>query len=674
MLSTLTSFLSTGPTAGSAIISIATHPWPTDSGDAWTLSRDRVLRVWKPKLGCVATKRLPQIPGRDITPVPSGAATPSVLMEPSYRTLIRIFTLDQQSDSFILVFLPTPSSSVNGGAFLLLNSQLLEIRSISCSSNSRHCHLQDFIVVEGQLYLLWDRQGQAMVEATTIDLDHDPDLHDIWDNASYAPEPELTPAYLEEILLTQGSLNDRFFEVTMRPGMFSALTLRTAMDQYTDACLSIPGPAPPQLMTSYGTLGENIAAVVGCTVRLNRDPRTGSMLYDSYWNALKRDWEGFIARCREIERGARWPLILGARGKGDIIVVERERVGELVPQDPTIYLCNALAHHDPNVDPQYVLLSLMWGLRSKLGLRVLRNLEDQMMELMHQETAFSLADIVKDQSLRCNFRGELDDGELSWIEGRLLGIGDLDEAINAVLNTLGGFDVKREDEEGDLAAIPLHSEWSKSLTASYLVTTINARYDLCICMVTLFYFISDDAWEKHGTLLAEVFAVFRGLTMLRLSARQPASSISHKAPVAETAAADDVVSLMRNMAVSKSQSLSSPNVSLLHRLLAHFGDNNYVLPGAAHHFIDATGLLRSISPARATSYEVGYCERLRVLGNHDVAREILSWLPRTPGITYVLARLWLNVGRADDAAFLLEKLAGSFGTLPFCYPNDSTQL
>jgi nuclear pore complex protein Nup160 len=114
------------------------------------------------------------------------------------------------------------------------------------------------------------------------------------------------------------------------------------------------------------------------------------------------------------------------------------------------------------------------------------------------------------------------------------------------------------------------------------------------------------------------------------------------------------------MNVSHSKTFAPPIYSLIHRLLAQSGDT-HGLPGAAHRFLDATGLLQSISPAHATKFEVVFCERLRQLGFYGATRELLSWLPRTPGGSYILARLWLNVGRADDAADLMEKLAASFG-------------
>src|SRR5262249_15637362 len=128
-----------------------------------------------------------------------------------------------------------------------------------------------------------------------------------------------------------GSLTGKFFEAIMRPGMFSTFTLRTALDQYIKAYTSILASLP--LPTTYPTLGENIATLVGYTVDLHQDRDTGALEYENYWNALKRDWEGFIARCREIERSARWPLALAWDESKGLIVIERERIGCLVPDD-----------------------------------------------------------------------------------------------------------------------------------------------------------------------------------------------------------------------------------------------------------------------------------------------------------------------------------------------------
>ncbi|KAJ7929169.1 nucleoporin Nup120/160-domain-containing protein [Mycena leptocephala] len=684
-LSSLTSFLPSlsAPSNGSEIISIATHQWPTDVGHVWTLSRDRNLRFWKAKIGCVATKTLSLLPGRETTPGPGGAAVPHILLGAEHQTLLRVFSTPTNEDHiYVLAFIPTPSSPTSGGSFQLLGTvadQFYDIGTIECSKHSTHCHLQDFMVIADVLYTLWDRQGQSMVERTVLNTSefNENNFRALpWQTSSYASEPELTPAYLEELLINPGSLTDKFFEAIMRPGMFSALTLRTAIEQYSDTCASLPGPPPPQLTTTYASVGENIAAVVGCTVNLNRDPHTGALQHANYWSALKRDWEGFIARCRELERSARWPLVLGAKGQGDIIVVERERVGSLVGEDLPVRLRRNL-EADRQVEAPHEIFGILWGLQTKLGAQFMLSLESRLLDIIHQESAFSFADIIQDQVLRVKFGETLDQGAKSWMTGRLQSIADIDAATRTALDVIGGFDsdVKREEDEVELLLPPPHSDWSRALTATYVTATVNARYDLCLSLATLLFFFSDQLNNWDPALLAEVFAVFRGIAILRFLTRQPAGDPSGSKPAAEDVAADDVIARLRNMQVSRSLRGShfSPTYSLIHRLLVQPADT-VGLPGSAHRFLDSTGLLQSISPANATKYEVIFCERLRALGYYETTSEIISCLPRTAGVTYVHARLWLNIGRADDAAYLMEKLAGAFGPDNALTPEDHEAL
>ncbi|TFK43307.1 nucleoporin Nup120/160-domain-containing protein [Crucibulum laeve] len=674
-LSSLTSFLPTlhgGNPNSAEIISMATHPWPTDIGHVWTLSRDRTLRLWKAKIGCVASKSLSLLSGgRESSPgsgMSGSGAKYQPLLDAAHQTLLRVFSIPSRDDRvYVVVFIPTPSASASGGSFRLIGThadQLYEIGAFESSRNSAHCHLQDFALVGTQLYTLWDRQGRSMVDRVDINFEDSGELRlhtSIWHTTSYIQEQELTPAFMEEQLLSPGSLTEKFFEAIMRPGVFSSLTLRTAIEQYTDACLSLPGSLPSPLTTTYNTIGENIAAVVGCTVTLNRDPQTGALQHANYWTALKRDWEGFLARCREVERSARWPLALGLHNSDEIIVVERERVGAAVKADLPTHLRRVIEKEQP-FDRQYDLLNILWTLRSKLGPQAMTNLENQVTDLMHQEIAFSFAEILKDQARRSQFRDSLDEGSASWLVGRLQSIEDLDAATRTALDIIGGFDmeVKREEEEVELLLPPSRSEWSTALTTAYITTSVDARYDLCLSLITLLFFLSEELGQWDASLLAEVFALFRGVAMLRYVASQPAGEITQPGLADDGYSADDVVSRMRNMNVSNGKKPDPRKLSLIHLLLAQSTDGNSP-PAAAHRFLDSTGLLQSISPAHATKFEVQFCERLRLLGFNEVAREVLSWLPRTPGATYVLARIWLNVGRADDASQLLQKLAGAFG-------------
>nr|GAT46227.1 predicted protein [Mycena chlorophos] len=678
-LSSLTSFLPTltsTPSSGAEIVSIATHNWPTDVGHVWTLSRDRNLRFWKAKIGCVATKLLSPVPGRELSP--GGTSTPHVLLEAERQTLLRVFSNPTNDDRiYVLAFIPTPSSGTSGGRFQLIGTdadQFQDIATIECSRHSAHCHLQDFMIIAEVLYTLWEHQGQSMVEKTVLNLEEllEGDSQPvIWQSSTYASEPELTPAYLDELLVTPGSLSGKFFEAIMRPGMFSALTLRTAIEQYSDACASLPGPLPSALQTTYATLGENIAAVVGCTVSLQRDPQTGALQHANYWSALKRDWEGFIARCRELERSARWPLVLGARAQGDIIVVERERVGSLVTEDVAIRLQRNL-HEDRLVDSSHAIFGVLWGLQSKLGTSFMLSLESRLLDIVHQESAFSFADIIQDQSTRVRFDEQLDEGAKAWMMGRLQTVDNLDEATKTALDVIGGFDsdVKREEDEVELLLPPPTSEWSRALIGAYVNVTINARYDLCLALLTLLFFCAEelDGWDP--ALLAEVFAVFRGIAILRFISKQPTGDVAPSEDIAE-----DVISRLRTMQVSRSLRSThfTPTYSLIHTLLAGHSDA-LGLPGASHRFLDSTGLLQSVSPAMATKYEVLFCERLRSLGQYASAQEVLSTLPRTAGVNYVQARLHLNTNHFDEAAHLFEKLAGAFPPDSALTPEDNETL
>lgn len=655
------------PSANTApeILSIASLPQPTDLSHIWTLSQDRVLRLWTAKSGCVASKAI----SSRVTGQPtSSRATISELLDAEARNLLRICSGGNNDEStFAIAFTPSSTDSHSGGYFQIFDStadQLRELGTIECSAASAHCHLQDFIINDGVLCVLWERQGCSMMERTPLVLgNQNASDNTTWATSSHGEEADLTPAYIEELLRSPGSLTEKFMEAILRPGVFSPLTIRTALEQYIDASLSLPGPPAPELTASYGSVVENIAAVVGCTVSLVRDPHTGAMQHDRYWSALKRDWEGFIARCREVERSARWPLALcvGHSSEG-VITVERERINTLAKEDLPIaihrHLSDSLA-----VDSHFAVLDIAWTLCDKAGPELLRNVETRVMDVLHQEIAFSIVDILGDQVQRLDFKEYFDDATQNWIITRLQDVEDLDKDIRVTLDLVAGFDpqVKREEDEVELLLPPTRSEWRVALTAAYVSISVHVRYDICLALMALLFFLADDLKEWDQSLLEEVFAVFRGLAILRCAARQPTADGAQDSSPSDYANTDDVIARMNNMQVSRNHSRFAPTSSLVHRLIAQTGECNE-LPGSAHRFLDSVGLLQSTSPAHATLFEVQFCDGLCSLGYPDIARDMLAWLPRTPGVVFVTAQLYVALGRADDAVNLMEKVAACFGT------------
>lgn len=643
-------------------------PFPTDIEDIWTLSRDRTLRLWTATQGCIAARTL-FTSSREPTPN-TLSKQPLSLLDAEPQNLIRAFSvpIGEDEENYVLVFLPTPSGTT-GGVFQLLNARghhLETLATFSAPKQSAHCHLQDFVVADGTtLYTLWDRQGRSVVEHLELGIYalSQGETRNDWHTSSYAQEVELTPAYLEEVLLLKGALTDKFFELIMRPGIFSPLTLRTAIAQYVRACQSLPGVQPAPLRTAYGSVGEQIAGVVGCTVSLTRDPQTGAFLHENYRNALKRDWEGFIARCREIERSARRPIAIGCGPTGEMLYLERERIGALTKADACIEVSRSLAMgrsigHD--------VLSVAFAIYGKLGPKTVIDLEDSFVDFLRDDVEGPLADYFVDLAGRINFEElEADDEALNQFDSRLTAIDDLPRALIRVLEDLETTDalkVKTEEEEvALLLPVTSQSNWIRSLSASYITNTASARYDLALLLITLLHYLADDLWKWDSTLLARTVAVFRSLALLRYVTRQPNSTLKDS-PVAEATAAEDVVEMMRNMQMSRSDAQNQlPPYSLTFRLLAQAGDHTPDFYNAAHRYLEDTGILESLTPADATEFEVQLCDQVRVLGYGHAANELLSWLPRTPAVNYVLARVWLNIGRRDDACQLLEKLAGSFG-------------
>ncbi|GBE77402.1 hypothetical protein SCP_0102750 [Sparassis crispa] len=346
-----------------------------------------------------------------------------------------------------------------------------------------------------------------------------------------------------------------------------------------------------------------------------------------------------------------------------ILVVERERIAALVDEDFPLRSCRLLAASSP-LDPQFTLLEILWTLRAKIGTRPMLVFEDRLVDLVHQEIAFPYADIIQDQAERINIREELDKGMESWIAGRLQSIDNMSDAIQSVLNVIGGLEknVKKEDEDEDgaLRLPSAYPEWWRALVSSYVAVSVQARYGLCLSLVTLLFFVSEDLPQWDPALLAEIFVVFRGIAMFRYATRQPAAG-SVSTPAAEPLTDEEVVAKMRDMHVSSTASGFTLSYSLIHRLLTQYGSDAAIVPASAHLFLDSSGLLESLSPANATKLEVLFCEWLRLLGYRKVSRESLAWLPRTAGVTYVLGRLWLDEGRYDDAASVMEGVAVSFG-------------
>jgi len=642
------------------IISMASHPWPTDIGHVWTLSRDWTLRLWRAQVGCTASKTI-NLYGRHhpSNPGSSTSVAKQPLLDSSLQSLIRVFSLNGRV--YVLVFIPFVSAT-SGGIFRLFDSYgdyLHDVLAFECSRSTVHSNLQDFSVHGNSLHTLWERQGRSAVESTELPLDkrENGEFQPRWAVANYVNEPDLTPAYIEEKLLAPGSLESKYLEALLKLGVYSFQTLKIALHQYINSRSSLPPIASPPLTYTYNNAEEQLANTVGRMVNLNRDPQTGALQYAAYWIALKRDWESLIARCREIERSARWPLALGTNNQG-VVIIERDHVGLLVAEDPSIRLQRYALYAPIDLNSRYEILPIMSKLRLEVGPQIVSAVKDCIVDILHQEISFNCSDIFQDQARRVGIRESLTEGTLEWFTRRLHGVGDLKAGVGAVINAIRRFDSDVELEEANDSSTPVIAESSSlstDLAIAYLVSAISARHDLCLSLFTLLFFIADDLSTWNPSILGEVLAIFRGISMLRQIVTQPIGP--YDGQDTEQADSEDVVRRMQNLNLSNIG--LTYRTSLIRSFLPQSSNNHFLVE--ARRFLGSTGLLQPVSPSNVTTHEVLFCEKVRLLGSVDVARDLLAWLPRTPATIFLLATIWLQLGRPADSAELFEKLASSFG-------------
>ncbi|KAJ8584642.1 hypothetical protein M405DRAFT_913783 [Rhizopogon salebrosus TDB-379] len=249
-----------------------------------------------------------------------------------------------------------------------------------------------------------------------------------------------------------------------------------------------------------------------------QDPQTGALQGDRYWNALKRDsLHGFIACCCGVGRSARWPLELRKwKNRDERIVIQRERVSVIVTEDLPLtvhqYLSDSLL-----AESHVAVLDILWTLCDMIGYETLQNLETRIVEILHQEIAFSVVDIIRDRAQRCNFKATLNEPSeaVASITARLQCTEDLDGAVQIILDLLAWFeqDVREEEVEVELLLPRSRSDRTTTFSASYISTVVHARYDICMAPVILLFFLADDLKEWNPSLVDEVFAVLRGLAM-----------------------------------------------------------------------------------------------------------------------------------------------------------------
>lgn len=676
---------------------------------------------------------MPPLPGldsdrqRESVP-PRATPGPFGPLPPDPRTLLRVIIGESRinhnplDNLRVLVFIPTLFSDERAGFFILYafdtrSNQLEVVGEKSCSSQTLGCELRDFQVSQGVLHAVWDTAGRrTLYEITQLDIgdwvantDDEEQPPDLWQEAQYLDDEVLSPTFTDMFNFSDDpqAVKEEIVNAILRPGAFSPYTVQTALEGYCRSLLTMPDPPYKALEEPYEGIVERISGIVACTVTKVVDPATGAELWENYWTALKRDVEGFLARCRDIERSARWPLAL-ARYQGQIVLLERERTGMLVNQDAPLSsyrrisfrLEDAVTEDGLHPPSQYPILNAAMLMRYRIHVASWKHVEDWLRffpkgepEQTYHATLLEMAEELEVAELN-ESTGQAVVQFLSPLEKHE----DLRAAFTQVIHLLRdvGADVKDEEDEHegrlfDLApkefeqhSVDHHHQWSRSITAAYLTSTLEARYILASSVLFLLIFLvwrgNNDYETTHidAEIIDEFFALHRSITILKYVGAQvtegpegkqlKSGALTPKNPLRRESTADTLVERLEGMNVGR-RSVSWPPdqynfkvksiQSLLQALLDPLPDR-FSLPYASDNFLRSTRLLASESALVAGDAEVILLERLS--SYPAVVLQVADWLPKIGGVCYVVGMMRLQLGDVDEAAGYFEQAARNFGT------------
>ena len=728
----LSKILRPGHSEADQIISIASLPSIPGCDIIFTVSRDRTLRAWDRWAGNISSVSMPPLPGLDgdgqresvhlrNTPGPFGP------LPPDPRTLLRVIMGESRVDHNlldVLAFIPTPFSNVHAGFFILYvfdtqTNKLVVVGEKLCSSQTLGCELRDFQVSQNVLHVAWDTAGRTLYETTQLDIgdwvansDNEEQPPDLWQEAQYLDDEVLSPTFTDMFNFSDDpqAVKEEIVHAILRPGAFSPYTVQTALEGYCKSLLTMPDPPYKTLQEPYEGIVERISGIVGCTVAKVVDPATGAELWENYWTALKRDIEGFLARCRDIERSARWPLAL-ARYEDQIVLLERERTGMRVNQDGPLSLYRRISFRleegitEDSLSPpsQYPILNAAMLLRYRIHVASWKDVEDllKFFPKSEPEQTYNATLLEMAQEL------EVEGLERSTTEAVLLFLTPLEqhadqrEAFTNVINLLRdvGADVKDEEDEheGNLVDIvpkgfeppniDHHHRWSRSITTSYLTSTLEARYTLVSSVLFLLIFL---AWKENNDyndyvtsqidpdIIDAFFALHRSITILKYIGAQvtegpeakqlKSGPLTPKNSLKREGTVDTLLERLERLDVGRRSASWQPDQynlkvksiqSLLQALLDPLPDR-FSLPYASDHFLRSTHLLASDTALTAGYPEVILLDHLS--SYPAVVLQVADWLPKIGGVCYVVGRMRLQLGDVDGAADYFERAARNFGT------------
>lgn len=521
--------------------------------------------------------------------------------------------------------------------------------------------------------------------------------------------------------LENADISSTFAEHLFYPGRFSVLSLTTALDEYI---AQLPrNKAYAETSQSFPSLARKYERIVGCDLIMGTNPSTGAAEVHDFRSKLKLQWLGIWARVRNLDLSARWPIGTTLLDDQQLFVVTREGCSTTVAQDTCAFI-NDLGSSDeteglvtlPNTalhsHPALESPSTRWNAIaiSPAG----RHIAEVLSGVAHDEQNGSALEAFVDNMNGIVARGLTEDVEVAadrlWNDNIVTYLGeedllavrrtlsdsnDLSTGLQEVLDALATVEaelVGASDENLRFSGI------GNAFLAEDVATTIRARYILSrnVLLVALFavasYWLPEGAtenefWASPDTeegasairLLSQAFTTYQRYRVLNFVSEQPADESKTRKGRKSLKRRHGEDGLSEGFGTLRVQGEDDgvdmddheTAYSLLHSLLARG------LAQSVHESVlgevgaARTTLLESILALYPGIWDITPLQKDTQLafdvlqdGHPTHAGMITTFYPHSPGMSYVKARAYLDIGEIDEAVNYFERAASGCKSEP----------
>lgn len=709
------------------LISLTAHI-TEKSAFAFTLSRDRKLRVWSLiHRSCIRTIAL-------------GDQYDFISGDP--RKLLKTYSTDADDEDgigYIAVHLPdyaTPGFYIYSFE-INRNAGLGELNMIAERSSEAGLELHDMhIINEGQpkLWALYERSGIPFIKHTILnELTNDTPTEVIpapWQLVSQSPTIPLDPAAFSDYVLSAAAgtpIPDIFLDVIFTPGAFSPLTISHAISEYTSLMINeiAPENRPEKLLDPpvYDDLAQHAADVVGCHVELEYDASSGAPRTEEYQQKIKFEWLRFASLVGEAHGRAQLPLHLAihAQQPQQIIVVQSEAISAPVVEDQ----CQIIRRvTDPNVSTDVVkdfleldvqklcsveiasqenresvlrVFMLARSLAQLISLDRLRSLEDDILHIATNILDDSAESLLVKLWRNTTKEAFIDPNTSALLQNAQDTIStSIDAFLVALENSLKiltdvGFTYPSNDLNNTKTI--LTDDLSKTLVASALMNQLKDRYILSrdIMLLVLFAKSSNLLGKNADSVMNRALNVFHRGALLRWIALRGVSE-EPEFDIEEGIADDGLTDQFGAMHVTNASSTERypklPASSLIHAILrtpsfAHFSSvtvfedvQNAVtylptapsITHAANHFLKHINLLIDERFVECKPDDSKFGQTLLEFGWYNLVTDYVKFWSGSAGMSYINAKAKVEDDEYEEAKSEFE--IGASGVLA----NDETLL